>query len=757
MPDLRNRTSAPTRLYAEWVAVAVVATLLVVALVLGRLTERLDHIIYDNALIASGRPPPDDIVIVAIDNRSLQAIGRWPWPRAVHARALDRLAEAKPKAIGYDVLFVEPTPEDPLLAASVMKSPTYLPMVIDVPGPNGAAYSIALPSGLLKEAAAGIAQVSLHFDDDRIIRKAYLEEGGGGRSWLQLAALMAEIKPLGAPGRRHEGLWQERPVMIPYGGSAGHIRTISFIDLIEGRVPPEIIAGRHVLIGATADGMGDGYPTPTSGETSVMAGVEIQAQLLDALLRGDAITPLSAHWDLVLAITALWTMLIGFLRLSPRTTANLALAMGIAILLLVLGLFRFAHIWLPPSAALIGLLFVYPLWGWRRLQAISSYMTDELRALQSEDDAFPRQARRHGSREVTQQATLLRQAIDRLRDLRRFLSDAIGRLPDALFVTGLDGRLALTNAEGRRLARRLGRPVETGTDLRAMLDLFRATGSGYISPFAADAPAQGAAEAVTEGGGHYELRYVAQRDAANAHVGWIIRIVDISPLKQAERHREEALQLLSHDMRAPQAAIISLLHGPETGIPKPIASRIEGLANRTLDLAEDFVQLARAEAKPLAIEPVDLNDVAIDAADTLWPTARARNIRVEVEGAYEAAHIVDGDRQLLTRALINLIGNAIKYSDDGMVVRCGLSEADDHVRVTIADEGAGMTDEQLANLFGRFQQGPREGVGLGLAFVRTVIARHHGTIDCTSAPGKGTTFTIGLHKSDADPYAEVEG
>jgi CHASE2 domain-containing sensor protein len=756
MADTPSRPTASARLYAEWVAVALIATLLVTGLVLGRLTERLDHIIYDTALIASGRPPPDDIIIVAIDNRSLQAIGRWPWPRRIHASALDRLAEAKPRAIGYDVLFVEPTDDDPLLAASVAKTPTYLPRVIDVPGPNGAAYAIAEPAGLIREAAAGIAQVSLHFDGDRIIRKAYLEEGGGGRSWLQLAALMAGIEPLGAPGRHGEGLWQERPVMIPYGGSAGHIRTIPFVDLLEGRAPPEIFAGRYVLTGATADGMGDGYPTPTSGETSVMAGVEIQAQLLDALLRGDAIVPASEHWQLGLAMAVLWILLIGFLRLSPRATGNLALGLGVAALMLAFGLFRFAHIWLPPSAALIGLLFVYPLWGWRRLQAISTYMTDELRVLQAEADAFPRQPRGVGNREVTQQAGLLRQAIDRLRDLRRFLSDAIGRLPDALYVTGLDGRLALTNAEGRRLARRIGAPVEPGTDLRALLALFRAIGPGHLSPFAADAPVQGAGEAVTEGGGCYEIRYVAQRDAGNAHVGWIIRIVDISPLKQAERHREEALQLLSHDMRAPQSAIISLLHGPETGIPKAIAGRIESLANRTLELAEDFVQLARAEAKPLAIEPVDLNDVAIDAADTLWPTARARNIRVEVEGAYEAPHLIDGDRQLLTRALINLIGNAIKYSDDGMVVRCALSEADDHVRISVIDEGAGMTEEQLAGLFARFQQGPREGVGLGLAFVRTVIARHHGTIDCTSTPGKGTTFTIGLHKSDADPYAEAE-
>ncbi|MET0375821.1 MAG: ATP-binding protein, partial [Rhizorhabdus sp.] len=527
---------------------------------------------------------------------------------------------------------------------------------------------------------------------------------------------------------------------------------ISFVDLIDGKVPPELLADRYILIGATADGMGDSYPTPTSGTTSQMAGVEIQANLLDALLRGDAITPASQRWVLVGALAPLWLLLIGFVRLSPRGTANLTLALVVLVLALTFGLVRFAHVWLPPAGALIGLLFVYPLWGWRRLHAISSYMTDELRLLQSEGDAFPRQRRADSSREITLQANLLGQAIDRLRDLRRFLSDAIGRLPDALYVTDLDGRIALTNAEGRRLASRLDVPAGTGADLRDLLACFRITDGGAPSPFAGKASDQGGAEAATEDGGSFEIRYVAQRDATDAHVGWIVRIVDISPLKQAERHREEALQLLSHDMRAPQSAILTLLRGPEAMVPKPISTRIESLANRTLELAEDFVQLARAEAKPLQPEPLDLNDVAIDAADALWPEARTRGIRVDVDGV-DDPHMVDGDRQLLTRAVINLIGNAIKYSDKG-VIRCALSELDGNIRLTIADQGVGMSEAQRAKLFERFQQGPREGIGLGLALVRTVVARHHGTIDCESAPGNGTTFTIGLPKSDADPFAE---
>src|ERR1700751_1372680 len=122
MADSRPRPSAPTRLNAGWLAIALLATALVTALVLGRITQRLDYIVYDHALAAAERPSPDDIVIVAIDNASLQAIGRWPWPRRIHAELLNRLPDAHPRAIGYDVLFVEPTADDAALAEAVRRS-----------------------------------------------------------------------------------------------------------------------------------------------------------------------------------------------------------------------------------------------------------------------------------------------------------------------------------------------------------------------------------------------------------------------------------------------------------------------------------------------------------------------------------------------------------------------------------------------------------------------------------------------------------
>ena len=374
------------RLDRGWLILALLATLLVAVLALGRFTERLDYIAYDHLLATAERPAPDDIVIVAIDNRSIEAIGRWPWPRHVHAALLDRLAAARPRSVGYDVLFVDPTPDDAALAEAVRRSPTWLPLVIDVPGSNGAAYDIALPAGPLA-AAAGIAHVNLHFDGDRVIRQAYLEEGDGRRSWLQLGAAMAGLKPIGTDRRDSIGLRQERPVLIPYGGGTGHIPSISFVDLLDGSVPAELLAGRHVLIGATADGLGDNYPTPRSGATSQMSGVEIQAHLLDALLRGDAITPASAWWVLGSGLGVVWLLLAGIALLPPRGIAIMTVLVAIAIAGAAFGLFHFAYVWLPPTTALAGLVFVIAVEAWReRVRLRESLVREQITAAATEGE-----------------------------------------------------------------------------------------------------------------------------------------------------------------------------------------------------------------------------------------------------------------------------------------------------------------------------------------------------------------------------------
>ena len=745
---------------AEWLVVALLATLAVTFLAMGAVTQRADNLAYDVLSKLATRPTPDDILIVAIDNRSIEAIGRWPWPRARHTALLDQLAKADPKAIAYDVLFVDPdaSPQTDIDLAAAMRraSPVFLPLTFDVPGENGAPFKPVYPVEPLMAATAGLGQINLAFDPDGTVRRAYLSEGDGRQQWPHLMELayraergkpspIYQSAPSGRPEGARAGLLRDRQILIAFAGGAGHFRTVSAADVLSGEVPAAFLKDRLVLVGATADGLGDRYATPLSGGSEVMPGVELQANMLDALLRDRNLKTVGPVGAVALSLIPLWLLLAGFVMLRPRANMVLGVALVVLTLAVCAGLFLLGRVWAPPVPALVGLLAVYPLWSWRRLEASSAYMIEELRAFSLEPDALDGLSggRRRGGDVIGQQVELMRAAISRTRNLRAFITDALQGLPDATLVTDMDGKILIANRRAEALFEELaGRPC-VGADLDGLTAHFTIQGSDGEVP--ADE-----VEMSTDAGAAYSMRRTALQNASGETVGRIVRFTDISALKAAGRQREDILQLLTHDMRSPQVSILALLDGVEPVQPR-LRSRIEGYARRTLSLADDFVHLARAESQQYAMETLNLADVLVEAADDLWPQSRAKGVTVTTPEA-EDEYLIEADRNLMSRALINLIGNAIKYTDTGGRVDCSLSARDDQIICTIADTGQGMSPEQLASLFQRFRRLPssqprQEGVGLGLVFVHTVIQRHGGEIHCESQPGSGTTFTLTLPAS----------
>src|SRR5205823_1530535 len=153
------------------------------------------------------------------------------------------------------------------------------------------------------------------------------------------------------------------------------------------------------------------------------------------------------------------------------------------------------------------------------------------------------------------------------------------------------------------------------------------------------------------------------------------------------------------------------------------------------------------------------------AADSVWPLAHAAGVRITVDlGDPDAEYVVLADRSLMTRALVNLLDNAVKFSPTGQTVACRLRPAllgaGDAVACEIADRAGGMTQPKLSTLFKKFASGRdgvngAKGVGLGLALVHAVVSRHEGLIACESAEGHGTTFTITLPLDPVAAYVDV--
>ncbi|SFM35097.1 Histidine kinase-, DNA gyrase B-, and HSP90-like ATPase [Variovorax sp. OV329] len=185
-----------------------------------------------------------------------------------------------------------------------------------------------------------------------------------------------------------------------------------------------------------------------------------------------------------------------------------------------------------------------------------------------------------------------------------------------------------------------------------------------------------------------------------------------------------------------------------------LLQRIERHAHTGLELADGFVDLARAEAQPFHAELLDLVELATQAIDNAWAQGRRKQVRLSLTTELEEAPCI-GDRGLLARALANVVGNGLKYSPSGSELVCRITERHASWGVAIQDQGPGIAAEQQKQLFQPFHRLHREshpevhGVGLGLLLVRTTLQRHGGSVEIESAENEGCTVILVLPKPAA--------
>ena len=745
--SLLNRRAAAL----EWVLLCALSVALAALLALGGYAGRADNLAYDAISRSDARAADPRIVIVAIDNRSIATLGRWPWPRETHARALQALAAAKPRAIVYDVLFLEPgqppAGDAALARAMATGAPVFLPLLLEAPGPNGAPFAATAPIAPLTKAMAGSGQVVMRPDDDGVVRHVARTERIAGLCWPHLMQAVHD-----ALTRRPAACTRadDPAALIPFAGPAGHYPVISFASLAANEVPPEMLRDRIVLVGAAASGLGDHYATPMQSRADLMPGVEINANILAALMQEGMRRPAGAGWILLFALIPLALMWAGFLFLRPR--GNLLLA---ALLLSGIGvtsatLLIHAGLWLRPAPAAIPILLLLPIWGWRRLAAASRYFIDELDRLRQEPGVLGTAAAPIASGDrIALQMRLLGQAVGQVRDLKHFIEESHAGLPDATVVMSPGGRIALANARAHDLFEStILRRAEGDAD--ALLSVFRpciAEGGEMFDAIVLRLREGSIEEQECEIALRDErvllFRIKTGLDGTGKIAFHIARFADITELRTAARQRDQMIQFLTHDMRTPQASILALLSKPATA---QTAQRIARHARHTLELADNFVHLARAESREYDTAPLDLRDVAIEAADQIWDQAEARGIRIAVE-AGETEWLVEGNPALLVRAAANLIGNAVKYSPEGSEIAVTVSAEGGDAAVAVRDHGRGMDAEALERLytrFARFGETGSDGVGLGLVFVRTVAEAHGGSVRCTSLPDEGSCFVLTL-------------
>ena len=233
--------------------------------------------------------------------------------------------------------------------------------------------------------------------------------------------------------------------------------------------------------------------------------------------------------------------------------------------------------------------------------------------------------------------------------------------------------------------------------------------------------------------------------------GVVILAFDITEKETAEQNRREFTANVSHELKTPLQGIIGSAELIENGMVKPedmsrFVGHIRLEAQRLVTLIGDIIRLSQLdEGGDMPRENVDLLYVASAVADDLLPSADGQGISIAVEGSPANVY---GVKRLLYEIVYNLCDNAIKYNRQGGSVKISTVSEGGFSSVTVSDTGIGIAPEYQNRIFERFFRVDKShskssgGTGLGLSIVKHAVQYHHGKIELTSAPGKGTSITV---------------
>jgi len=233
---------------------------------------------------------------------------------------------------------------------------------------------------------------------------------------------------------------------------------------------------------------------------------------------------------------------------------------------------------------------------------------------------------------------------------------------------------------------------------------------------------------------------------------------DITERKEIERMKQEFVEMVSHDLRSPLCSIQAFTQMLETGYygqltdtGKETLQFVNSSSDRLIQLVGDLIDIDKLESgmMELDLQRTKLSSVFREAKHSVESLASSqqKNIVCEDNGIQL---LMDGDRMI--QVIVNLLGNAIKFSPAGSEIRVVAQEIDDSVEILVIDQGRGIPAEMLESVFARFKQvstadaKKRKGSGLGLAICKAIVEQHGGKIGVKSEVERGSTFWIHVPK-----------
>lgn len=519
------------------------------------------------------------------------------------------------------------------------------------------------------------------------------------------------------------------------------------------------------MIGAVATGLGDQYPTPASKVNSNMPGIEIHANILDGLLNNIQIhrvtSPVWAPFFTTLPVLLFLTLL---LLLRERQHLMGLIIFGGTYLFLVTYLLWYFHIWLQPVVSLVGIALGYLLWSWRRLSVFQNHINVELKQLRLQTGHLFNQLPTWRKSSFIFRPHALELNIERVHRLGSFVTDSLLKLPVAVVLFDDSGQVLMHNPLARDT---FGMDINN-RQLPALLTAFDPNCTALVNGLNQHWSNLESCELAHSSGRVLTIhvvniqmqasKYSAQIEDSNL---WQLSLIDLSNERSAQKQRNELMTFMSHDLRSPQVGILSLIKlytaSTNTMSLDDFLMKITNKVHATLSSASDLLALARAQDKSYyAFEEVNLASLISTATEHVWAQAHAKSIKISASASINAnfdSLWLKGDGDMIVRALVNILSNAIRYSHDNTSITIIATKIGHEIECSITDQGIGMDFAQLNKLNFSSKNVSRihaqhadaaGSFGIGISMVKAVMAQHDGRVFFESSVGVGTTVHLML-------------
>jgi CHASE2 domain-containing sensor protein/nitrogen-specific signal transduction histidine kinase len=706
--------------------------------------------------------PSPQVVLVFIDDNSLQRYGRWPWPRTLLAELVRKISTAQPRVVGLDILLSEPESEaaDGALAEAIRKSGN-LVLVDKISGSEqGQLWIEPLPRFADAAAATGHAQALL--DSDGICRRFPLAENSLNGPRLAFAEeIVRRSDPPSAAAfqgfyenlageqlvQRHGSIESVNPIVVPISFRAksrdGQPRftTVSAASVLDGAAAG-LLRGKVVMVGFGSSDIHDRLVTPVSGSLPT-PGVEIHAHVVDAILSRRLLAPIPFGLQVAALCSICFLSIAAGLRLGNWRGAAVAIAICGSIYLA--GFLSFSILGRQSDAGIlmIPVLLAVPVVQIEKLVRAERTVNRQLRQLHA---SLNSSALASAGSDVNWKLEILEQLQAQLATAYEFEHTLLATSHDLIAVFSDAGRLLFCNERFQELW------SASHGSAQATIQEFAAWAATYgVTVETAGLPL--ALEGLLAGN-LWNLRLTEVPSANGTAPSIMLVMTDLQARMERDRTRAETLAFVTHELRTPLVSIqgfAEIMSRFPGRAPAEAPDIIFRESRRLIALINSYLDVLRLDsgARPLRLEMVDGNRIVQHVVRVLQPLADNNQIQLLAIPTSDSPVMVQCDEALVTGALMNLASNAIKYGGEKAEVRLSVQSAEKDIVFAVWNNGPAIPKLDLESLFQAFYRGAADrnhkpGWGLGLAFVKRMVEQHNGNIGVDSTESGGTEFRMVL-------------